>query len=726
MAIWMPILSYTKGHQRNQRIEGKDQFCRLRVSPAVSSVYSSKNYLSTNHNSYFSVTYDEVDKTVRKAIENMGNFVPKEVKELSSNYPKPHHIAVVSAILEEATKILSTTYDLTVNNIHHDLRKIDPTDTIISGICPTFLTPVRCELSKYRTLSGMCNNLQYPSWASARSAMIRYLPPSYEDGISEPRKYSVTGHLLPNPRYISNVVHSEDSYKDHGITIMLANWGQMVVHDINFGAPTLDEMGEPINCCAKPQNERHPACYVFDVPHGDSFYSQFNRSCLNFVRLTPGLRPNCPLGPREPMNIVSGYLDASLVYGSSSDESHGLREHKGGRLQAHAAHQKLGLKDLLPAQTEKPDFLCNRQMMKNMFCFKSGDIRTNQQLPLTVLHTLLMREHNRIADTISYLMPDMDDNTIFEETRRIIGAQMQVITYKEFLPIVLGDKLMAQYDLNLRDYGYYDGYDSRVNAEPKVAFQAAAFRFGHSLVPDAIRRYNKFHQTIGAYRMSHLLRQPFELYKPGIVDTFLMGMVAQEANRMDASLTKELTNHLFEIPGRGFGGDLAAINILRGRDVGLASYNEYREYCRLPKLTTFDDLEGQMPNDTIQKMASVYASVDDIDLWSGGTSENPMPGAVVGPTFGCLMAEQFSSLKRGDRFWFENGGWPSSFTPYQVDELRKASLAKLICDNSDDIPSIQLFPMLPVDEESNPQVSCDKIVGINLSKFFSRDAVKVS
>lgn len=626
--------------------------------------------------------------------------------------------------MEEATKIIVNSFGLSIENIHFDLRSIDVSQTIISDICPTYLMPVRCEVGKYRTLTGMCNNLRNPSWASSRSAMARFLTPVYEDGISEPRTYALSGQVLPNARYISHVVHSGESQTDHGITIMLATWGQIIVHDINFGAPTLDENNEPIKCCSKPATEWHPSCYVFDIPHNDTFYGMFNRSCINFVRLTPSLKPNCPLGPREPMNVVSGYLDGSVVYGSSTDESHDLREKSGGRLKAHSPHRELGLKDLLPSQTNRPDFLCHRHTRpRNVFCFRSGDLRTNQQLPLTLLHTILMREHNRIARILSDSYPDLDDETLFEESRRILVAEMQVITYREFLPILLGEKYTRDNDLALVEDGYYHGYDPKINAETRVAFQAAAFRFGHSIVPDVIKRYNQFNQKIATYRMSQLLRAPFELYKPNIMDTFILGLMNQEANRMDASITTELTNHLFEVPGAGFGSDLAAINIVRGRELGLPPYTSFREFCGLYRPVTFSDLYGVMGNHTLKKLMQVYESVDDIDLWTGGVSEFPVQGAVIGPTFACIIAQQFSFLRRGDRFWFENHGFPSSFNPLQLEELRKASLARLVCDNSDDIPAVQIFPMLPADEETNPRTPCSRIPAMDLTNFLVDDIV---
>jgi peroxidase len=117
-----------------------------------------------------------------------------------------------------------------------------------------------------------------------------------------------------------------------------------------------------------------------------------------------------------------------------------------------------------------------------------------------------------------------------------------------------------------------------------------------------------------------------------------------------------------------------AINIQRGRDHGLPSYNQYRQYCGLSKLNSFSDLNNGefLPDVDIAALSSVYDSVDDIDLFVGGLIEKPIsgtaPGApfdlgLLGPTFSCIMAETFATLKTSDRFYYELGGQPGSFTP---------------------------------------------------------------
>ena len=75
-----------------------------------------------------------------------------------------------------------------------------------------------------------------------------------------------------------------------------------------------------------------------------------------------------------------------------------------------------------------------------------------------------------------------------------------------------------------------------------------------------------------------------------------------------------------------------------------------------------------MDDEIISLLRSVYNHQDDIDLVVGGLAERPLSGAVVGPTFGCLLGQQFQILKKGDRFWYENNIPPSAFTKGRISD----------------------------------------------------------
>ncbi|UYV81043.1 hypothetical protein LAZ67_19002609 [Cordylochernes scorpioides] len=109
-------------------------------------------------------------------------------------------------------------------------------------------------------------------------------------------------------------------------------------------------------------------------------------------------------------------------------------------------------------------------------------------------------------------------------------------------------------------------------------------------------------------RVASVLRQPYNLYRPGVVDSFILGLMNQEANKMDPEVTTEVTNHLFERPGSGFGMDLAAINLQRARENGVPSYNRFREFCGLPPFRSFHDMMGMgvMQNKTVFRYSHMY------------------------------------------------------------------------------------------------------------------------
>lgn len=132
------------------------------------------------------------------------------------------------------------------------------------------------------------------------------------------------------------------------------------------------------------------------------------------------------------MNQVTHYLDGSHIYGSTYLKSQQLRETSGGRL----IDSKDG-KNLLP-MAQHPDEDC-QILNPNSECYRAGDVRVNMQPHLTALHVLWLREHNRIAKNLRELNPSWDDEKLYQETRKIVIAEIQHITYNEWAPVVLGE-----------------------------------------------------------------------------------------------------------------------------------------------------------------------------------------------------------------------------------------------------------------------------------------------
>ena len=303
-----------------------------------------------------------------------------------------------------------------------------------------------------------------------------------------------------------------------------------------------------------------------------------------------------------------------------------------------------------------------------------------------------MRQHNLIAHELSKLNPHWLDERLFQETRKIIGAMLQKITKYDFLPIVIGEDLITGYLLKNPPT-----YDPHIDPTLPNEFATAAFRFGHSLVQNVLDiRRNTSH--VEHEELVSLFFQPFDAYSSGNLDGYVRGLCSQAQQSSDRHFSHMLTNRLFEEPAgkQGAGEDLAARNIQRGRDHGLAPYVDYLAVCGMPRPTSWAELRdlGIMEPETVALFQSVYklvelflrnnfetvsSDVNDIDLFPAGLAERKfyysvavipklflpghLPNALVGPTFGCIIGHTFNHLVRGDRFWYENDiSLPSAFS----------------------------------------------------------------
>ncbi|XP_011700902.1 PREDICTED: uncharacterized protein LOC105457760 isoform X2 [Wasmannia auropunctata] len=565
----------------------------------------------------------------------------------------------------------------------------------------------RCDpTTPYRTLSGHCNNLRNPSLGKSLTTFARLLPPAYEDGVSKPRGTSVTGASLPNPRVISTVIHPDISNLHNRYTLMVMQFAQFLDHDMTM-TPIHKGFAESIPSCRSCDSPRtvHPECNPFPVPPGDHFYPTVNvssgaRMCFPSMRSLPGQQN---LGPREQVNQNTGFLDASVVYGENSCICNILRGFN-GRMNI-TSNPRRG-RDLLPQSATHPE--CKA---RSGFCFIGGDGRASEQPALAVMHTMWIREHNRVMEGLRGVNPHWDGEKLFQETRRIISGMLQHITYNEFLPRILGWNAVSLYGLKLLPQGYYKEYSPTCNPSVLNEFATAAFRIGHSLLRPHLPRMDRNYQNINP---PILLRDGFfnpdMLYQENMIDEMIRGLVTTPMETLDQFITGEVTNHLFEQSGIPHSGvDLIALNIHRARDHGLPSYNHYRALCNLKKATTFEDLSREMAPEVIARMKRIYASVDDIDLFPGGMSERPLQGGLVGPTFACIIAIQFRQSRKCDRFWYETDDPNIRFTEHQMAELRKTTLAKVICENMDHHTDMQRAAFDLPSNFLNPRVPCSSM-----------------
>ncbi|XP_065339548.1 heme peroxidase 2-like [Cloeon dipterum] len=571
--------------------------------------------------------------------------------------------------------------------------------------------PSVCDpTSPFRTFSGVCNNLARPNLGRSLTPYTRLLPAAYQDRVSVPRVTGISGRPLPSPRIISTLVHRDVSHLSSRFSLMLMQFGQFLDHDISF-TPNHRSFSASIPDCASCDSSRHPECMPIPVPINDPFHPPPNNGrpkCFAFIRSLPG---QLNFGPREQVNQNSAFIDASQVYGEHICRTTSLRA-PGGRMNA-TFFPPMGpnsrARELLPQVTSN----CRGT------CFAAGDGRASEQPGLTIMHTIFMREHNRLADALHQINPRWSEETVFHQARKIVAAQVQHIAFSEFLPRILGPDNVAKNNLGLLSDGYYNGYNASCDPRVYNEFVAAAFRFGHSLVRPHLPRVGARWEPLTP---PLLLRENFfdssSLMNPRMMDELIRGLLASPTEDADRFISGEVTNHLFEARRNPFSGlDIAALNIQRGRDHGLQSYNEYRAMCGLKKAIVWDDLLGEMTVEAAETLRGVYGNVDDVDLYPGGASESALPGALVGPTFSCIIAMQFRKFRDCDRFWYETGSQVERFSPAQLAELRKTSLSKIICNNMDVPIDIQLAAFDLPNGSTNPRVDCKTLNGIDLNAW---------
>ncbi|XP_076834778.1 thyroid peroxidase isoform X2 [Brachyhypopomus gauderio] len=569
----------------------------------------------------------------------------------------------------------------------------------LSG-CPPLAHPANCPRGgyseKYRTISGVCNNRNNPLWGAANSVLARWLPAEYEDGESQPKGWNneqyYSGFLLPPVQKVSNeIMQSSSQYRleDEAYSQLLVDWGQYIDHDISFTPQSTSKASflEGTNCLNVCENS--DPCFPIQIPLNDEPFG--NKSCLPFFRSLPA----CPLsGPahtlqsqqmlqRQQMNSATSYLDASTVYGHSTLLQKTLRDLSSseGLLAVNSKHTDHGGRPYLPFVRDTPS-ACFQEPgtgpMQRVECFVAGDSRVNEVLPLTALHTLWMREHNRIATYLKQLNGHWSPETIYQETRKIVGALHQIITMRDYIPKILGEEMFDHI------IGPYEGYDESVDPSVSNVFATAAFRFGHATVSAQMRRLNESyheHQNFSSLPLHQTFFSPWRIVREGGLDPVLRGLLGSPAHKQNQHhlMTEELTEKLVVLTVPEV-LDLAALNLQRGRDHGLPGYNDWRVFCGYDRVESGADLRGVVHDGAlVEKIMDLYGHPNNIDVWLAGLVEDVLPGARTGPLFACLIGRQMRMLREGDRFWWER---PGVFSELQRQELQKHSLSRVICDNS--------------------------------------------
>jgi len=534
--------------------------------------------------------------------------------------------------------------------------------------CKQSLGPVSCPsvTSKIRTIDGSCNNVQEPTWGRTFDRLSRLLP-ALE---TVPRRTNARTISFVTQRGTSDALNEGRLVpppQTGTLTAWIYQFGQYLAHDIALSLE-LAAIGGNEHCTCQDNDSFR--CLNIDLEKFDPLATR--GSCVPFNRGS-----TCE---GENLNGLTGWLDASLVYGSTDEVASRLRSNVCGRLDT----QFINGVEFMPfdGDSEGP---CSRRPQFDGQCFFGGDIRVSEVMGLTATHHVFHFLHNKIANMILQIgVPQYrTDEQIYQAARELAINIWTSLIFDEYLPTLLGEKLFNQL------IGEYKGYDPSITPQTINEFTTASFRLHAFIESDGFRVIDENYRTLTTKPLREVFFNPQAMVESG-VSNVLRGLSVTEPEALNIDVANDLRNHLFVEKECTFGFDLPAFNIQRGRDHRIGSYALYRDWARTQLQKQGVDPQDILPIDDVQAeiLEAAYGSDSDsaYDLWMGVMAEPHLEGSNVGATNAAIISRQYNDLRAADRFWYQN-----TRTPAQIKAIRAVGFAAVLCEGGS-IGSVQPNP----------------------------------
>jgi hypothetical protein len=584
-----------------------------------------------------------------------------------------------------------------------------------------------------QSLSGVNNNPFAPNIGSVNTRYLRIGPARYADG----RSQMVTG---PDPRAVSNRIFNDvnaNIFSERGVTQWGNAWGQFVDHNVGHR----DEAGTTANL---PFNAADPM---------ESFTNTLGVIPFTRSAAAPGTGAT---NARQHINTENSFLDAEAVYGPADSRLDWLRDGSVDGNPDNNAATMMMPNNYLPRANSRgnaataPFMQVDGRLLGNPGrATVAGDVRTNEQAGLTATQTLFAREHNRI---VAALPANISAQDKFQLARAVVIAEIQHITYNEFLP-AMGVSLPA-----------YQGYNSNLDPSTSHEFASVGYR-AHSIIHGEIEmetnvsRYSQatldaleaqgVEVTVDGADVDLAVPDNVLFFNPDLVEQvqlgpIMAGLAGESDYRNDEMIDNQLRSILFRIPVSGnpdcldgpelpqcFDGvvDLGAIDLQRGRDHGMPSYNQMRNSYGLASKSSFTAITGEAtdtfpadplltpgneindpncldilaafdingnPTDVANenatrvvrrctvaaKLKAIYGTVSNVDAFTGMMAEKHVTGSDLGELQLAIWRDQFRAARDGDRFFYRNDPLQTYIrNTYGIDSRK--TLAQVIAANTD-------------------------------------------
>lgn len=508
------------------------------------------------------------------------------------------------------------------------------------------------------TVSGLCNN--WKNTKSGSTLQELYVPQPFK------RPDSATfADMKPNVRAVSNYVMTQTSKKiaPGNVNFLFVIFGQFLDHEIVL---TPSERIDP-----------HSSVPILDSKTQE--FMSFTRAAIlryNYEKCcSPGYSISKRVWDGIPFNRLTSFIDGSAVYGSSHLRVNTLRKFKHGLL----ISQHVDNEELMPFNNpQQVHFTVHNEPSDfDRFLFASGDVRANENAFLAAVHTLFVREHNRICNLLYRHLRGkkkfrryLRDGWMFATARQILTAEMQSIVFNEWVPILLGEELTK-----------WNAYDENLDARISLLHSSFAFRWGHSGIVEQFNLRDR-KGDVHTKRLRDLFFNTNSFLSFG-VDNLILGSASTSAMDIDEQIIDSLRDSLF-VPPQSQKLDLASLNLQRNRDLGIPFYLEIQKI-----LKTGSGMDN-IRDDVKDKLIDVFGKADKIDAFVGCLSEKKKGDSLLGPLCHEINREQFLRLRDGDRYYYENMAWNDAIADMEIVKTIKEhryTMAHLVFNNTNLDPS---------------------------------------